>query len=200
MLTQFESDCTLINLYFQNHLDQEERRCVRKITSWEKVYFVEFYWGNSTFVSKKAELLGQIIVQVPADLIREFCDPVIFKQATTNQRKKLKNKATNRWTKQQHNQWIESRELQVRYYWGYKQYSSSGKSEETVEAMAAFAALGLSPFALTTAVKKAFRDLALRFHPDRGGYEETFRFLRQIYQKALLYADDYLSVSTAEVF
>ncbi|MDB9315787.1 J domain-containing protein [Spirulina sp. CS-785/01] len=40
---QFDSASALIYLDFQNAYTQSQRRCVQRITAWQKVYFVEFY-------------------------------------------------------------------------------------------------------------------------------------------------------------
>lgn len=201
MFTQFERDCALINIYFQNRPDPQQRRAVQKVTSWEKVYFVQFDWGSPRFVSKKSEFLGDFKEPAPKGIFREYCDPVTLKNADRQQRKEINNRATKKWDKQEHQRWIESQELHVRHYWAYHKYSDIEKSTEEVAVMAAFAVLGLQPFCVTAEVKKAFRELALRFHPDQGGNEEAFQFLRKAYKKALVYANDYLAVScTSEVF
>lgn len=201
MLTQFDRDCALINIYFQNRPNPDERRAVRQVTSWDDVYLVQFYWGHSKFISKNSDWLGEVAEKVPSGLFREYCDPVTLKKANTQERKIINSQATKRWTKEQHNQWLESQELYVRRYWAYKKYSEIETSSEQIEVMTAFAVLGLQPFCLTAQIKKAFRELALRFHPDRGGNEDAFQFLKGTYQKALLYAKDYLLVSnTSEGF
>lgn len=42
--------------------------------------------------------------------------------------------------------------------------------------------LGIGENASPSEIKKAYRALALKHHPDRGGNEETFRALKQIYE------------------
>ena len=201
MLTQFDRNCASINIYFQNRPSPDERRAVRKVTSWDDVYEVQFYWGRSTFIGKNSDWLGHFSEKVPSGLFREYCDPVTLKQANSQERKIINSQATKIWTKAQHDRWVESQELYVRRYWAYKKYSAIENSSEQVEVMTAFAVLGLQPFCLTAQVKKAFRELALRFHPDCGGSEDAFQFLKKTYQKALLYAKNYLLASnTSEVF
>ena len=198
---QFERDCLLMGINFEYRPDPQDRRAIRKVTSWEKVYLVEFYWGRPTFVSKRADFLGEPLEEVPNGSVRCYPDTVIFEGVTNSRQiKKLRTKAHSRWTKQQHLMWLEREELFVRQYWAREKYSAMEDSPDLVDAMAAFAVLGLPPFALTAQVKKAFRQLALRFHPDYGGDESAFRFLREQYKLALLYADDYLLVSTSEAF
>jgi hypothetical protein len=190
MITIFERDCSLIKLYFANHPQLEARRCVKKISSWSKVYLVEFYWGKTTFFSKKSPILGNLNIQSEVGKIREYSDPIALKLDHPHQK----------WTKQQHEKWLKMRELQVRYYWASKEYANLNESPELIEVMAAFYVLELKPFAVTFDVKKAFRKLSLQFHPDRGGDEDSFRFLQEMYQKALLYANDYLTTNKLEVF
>ena len=209
MFTYFERDCTLINIYFANFLEPTLRRCVRKITSYEKVYLVEFYWGKPTFLSKKFSIFGNYNISDNfLDEIREYCSPFLFKQDSFKNRKDLRKKATDRWTKKQHQQWVENQELQARYYWGCKQYENDNTSGDQMEAKVAFFVLGLSPFASTSEIKKAFRELAFRFHPDHqnrfceniNDYQNNFKYLQENYQKALYYANDYLLQNKVGVF
>jgi DnaJ-domain-containing protein 1 len=47
----------------------------------------------------------------------------------------------------------------------------------------AYAVLGLPPTASAEEVKKNYRNLAVVFHPDRGGYDEAMKLLNNAYQR-----------------
>jgi hypothetical protein len=52
-----------------------------------------------------------------------------------------------------------------------------------------FVELGLTPGATAAEVRRAFRRLALRRHPDRGGRQEDFVRLEEAYRAALMMAE-----------
>jgi len=47
----------------------------------------------------------------------------------------------------------------------------------------AYAVLGLPPTASMKEVKRNYRNLAIIFHPDKGGYVEAMRLLNQAYDR-----------------
>lgn len=62
-------------------------------------------------------------------------------------------------------------------------YSSRAQKAETIDDSYSF--LGLRPGAGEAEVKKAFRSLAIKYHPDHGGNEEKFKLL--VYHKDRIY-------------
>jgi hypothetical protein len=57
-----------------------------------------------------------------------------------------------------------------------------------MDGTAAHRALGLAPGASTDAIRKTYRRLARRYHPDAGGDPEAFRVLHAAYEAALAVA------------
>lgn len=56
-------------------------------------------------------------------------------------------------------------------------------SEPDMPLADAYAVLGLPATASIEEVKRRYRDLAMIFHPDRGGYVEAMRLLNQAYDR-----------------
>lgn len=62
-------------------------------------------------------------------------------------------------------------------------YNSRAQKAETIDDSYSF--LGLRPGANEAEVKKAFRSLAIKYHPDHGGSEEKFKLL--VYHRDKIY-------------
>ncbi len=190
MPNAFEIDCALIKAHFQTQLDPGKRRCVSQIDSWESVYLVKFFWGSPKFFSKEDDLLGNTRIVTESGLVKKYIDPLDRKNNIANLRGRKaalpKSASVQRWNKEKHLYWVEINELHARYYWGCRKYFQS-ESEESEKTLAAFTVLGLEPNATVRDVKKSFRELAMRFHPDRGGNQENFEFLKENYEKVIRY-------------
>ena len=65
----------------------------------------------------------------------------------------------------------------------YEIYAFKGITNEIVYDPAILAKLGLSSIADEVAVKKKFRELAKKYHPDAGGEHEKFIELMEIYEE-----------------
>ena len=65
----------------------------------------------------------------------------------------------------------------------YEIYAFNGITKEIVYDPAILAKLGLSSIADEVAVKKRFRELAKKYHPDAGGDHEKFIELMEIYEE-----------------
>jgi len=75
------------------------------------------------------------------------------------------------------------------YYYGSsynrREYNNSSRSQKTETIDDSYSFLGLRPGANEAEVKKAFRSLALKYHPDHGGSEEKFKLL--VYHRDKIY-------------
>ena len=70
------------------------------------------------------------------------------------------------------------------FYWVYFRYlEENGLTPGDLQDPQLLALLGLPPFAGLAEIKKRFRELAMRYHPDRGGDSEKFIQLMQVYEK-----------------
>ena len=180
---RFDSNCALIYLDFQNAEDSEQRRCVRSITAWKNVYFVQFYWGSPAFVSKSKYIPEQGSLGDDVRLRREFADPYLLQEKS--KKDKSRHQTDPRWDKATHQRWIKEHELEVRLFWARKKYLDSGDPEELANVKANYALLGIEPFATPEAVRRAYHQEAKAFHPDQGGHEYNFSLLEKAYRQAL---------------
>ena len=70
------------------------------------------------------------------------------------------------------------------FYWVYfRYYQENGLTADNVHDPQLLALLGLPPYAGLADIKKRFRELAKRHHPDHGGDSDKFIELMQVYEK-----------------
>jgi hypothetical protein len=70
------------------------------------------------------------------------------------------------------------------FYWVYfRYYQENGLTPDNLHDPQLLALLGLPPYAGLADIKKRFRALAKRHHPDHGGDSEQFMALMQVYEK-----------------
>jgi hypothetical protein len=70
------------------------------------------------------------------------------------------------------------------FYWVYfRYYEENGLTADNLYDPQLLALLGLPPYATLADIKKRFRELAKRHHPDYGGDSEKFIELMQVYEK-----------------
>lgn len=181
---QFDRDCALIYIDFQNAQAPNCRRCVRRITAWKKVYFVEFYWGSPIFLSKQEYRSSDSSLGADIGLQREFAAPYRL-QKNASKKTKLRHRADPRWDKGTHQQWLEERELEVRLFWARKKYLDLGETEDSAYVKASYELLGVEPFSTIEVVRRAYHQEAKKFHPDRGGDTKNFLLLQRAYKAAL---------------
>jgi hypothetical protein len=180
---RFDRNCALIYLDFQNAHDPNQRRCVRRITAWGKVYFVEFYRGRSVFISKANYNLNPETLSDDMGLQREFADP--YRLQSGLQKTKTRHCADPRWDEGTHQKWIEEHELEVRLYWARKKYLDLGDPEDIASLKAVYKLLEVEPFSDSETVRRAYHQAAKNFHPDQGGNMQNFSLLEKAYRKAL---------------
>lgn len=181
---RFERACALIYLDFQNTPEPKDRRCVRRITAWDKVYLVQFYWGSPIFLSKQKYLSSGSQLTDDTGLVREFSDPYRLRK-NGYQKTRKRHKADLRWNKETHQKWIDEHKLEIRLFWARKKYYDLGDSEELVNLKASYELLGIEPFSSPEMVRNAYHKEAKIFHPDFGGNTESFVLLKEAYKTAL---------------
>jgi hypothetical protein len=70
------------------------------------------------------------------------------------------------------------------FYWVYfRYYQENGLTADNLHDPQLLALLGLPPYAGLADIKKRFRELAKRHHPDHGGDSDKFIELMQVYEK-----------------
>jgi hypothetical protein len=70
------------------------------------------------------------------------------------------------------------------FYWVYfRYYEENGLTTDSLHDPQLLALLGLPPLAGLADIKKRFRELAKRHHPDHGGDSQKFIELMQVYEK-----------------
>ena len=70
------------------------------------------------------------------------------------------------------------------FYWVYfRYYQENGLTADNLHDPQLLALLGLPPYAGLADIKKRFRELAKRHHPDHGGDSEKFIELMQVYER-----------------
>ncbi|MBD2502482.1 J domain-containing protein [Anabaena azotica] len=181
---RFERACTLIYLDFQNAPELKDRRCVRKITAWDKIYFVQFYWGSPVFLTKQTYLSSASELASDVGLVREFADPYRL-QNNKSQKTRQKHHADSRWSRDVHQKWLDDHELMVRLYLARKKYQDLGDSEDLAHVKASYDLLRIEPFSSPEIVKSAYYQQAKSFHPDYGGNTKNFLLLQEAYKIAL---------------
>lgn len=68
------------------------------------------------------------------------------------------------------------------HYNNFHQFYSSSSKNQTVNNKEYYKILGVSPDCSEEEIKKAYRKLVLKCHPDKGGSEEKFKEINHIYQ------------------
>jgi hypothetical protein len=180
---RFDRNCALIYLDFQNACDPAKRRCVRKISAWGKIYFVEFYRGSPVFLSKSDYISSNENLNNDVGLKREFADP--YRIQELSQKTKSRHYADPRWDRETHEKWIEEHELEVRLFWARKKYLDFDEPEDVANIKANYELLGVEPFSDPETVRRAYHREAKIFHPDQGGNTQNFALLEKVYRKAL---------------
>ena len=69
------------------------------------------------------------------------------------------------------------------YYVYFEHYRENGLRLEDVHDPELLALLGLPPYASAQDIKRRFRQLAMRYHPDHGGDSQQFIELMELYEK-----------------
>ncbi|MEX1378326.1 MAG: J domain-containing protein [Eubacteriales bacterium] len=79
----------------------------------------------------------------------------------------------------------EYKEMVEEFYWNvyYRIYKNSYYSPADTYEIDAFAKLNLSPFADIEDIKARFRQLAKKYHPDKGGSSQEFIEIYKIYKE-----------------
>lgn len=177
---QFDTACALIYLDFQNAPDLKNRLCVRRITAWDKVYFVQFYWGKPALLSKHTYFSNTELFN-DTGFIREFKDPYLLKKYGFK-KPKLPFQADLRWNKDIHLKWLDDHKLEIHLFWARKKYEDLGDTEDVANIKANYELLGIEPFSSPEMVKKAYHQQAKIFHPDLGGNIKNFLLIQKAYK------------------
>ncbi|VXD22153.1 hypothetical protein PL8927_730026 [Planktothrix serta PCC 8927] len=180
---RFDRNCALIYLDFQNALAPAERRCVRRITAWAKIYFVEFYRGSPVFLSKSNYIANNENLSSDVGLKREFADP--YRLQASNPKVKSRHHVDPLWDKETHDKWVEEHELEVRLFWARKKYLDLGDPEDIANVKANYELLGIEPFSNSETIRRAYHQEAKIFHPDQGGNAQNFALLEKVYRNVL---------------